>query len=117
MALGVAVFSGMLGVTFFGVFLFSRASGAEKLVEFLYTKRQLRVRLAIYWRQPRGAYVFSATAHRRTRSESPGTVGPLASRADDDLLALARLLVSKEDRELFGDTEFQVRDIVHRIGD
>jgi hypothetical protein len=40
----------------------------------------------------------------------------LRSQADDDLLALARLLVSKEDRELFGDTEFQVRDIVHRIG-
>jgi hypothetical protein len=40
----------------------------------------------------------------------------LRAQADEDLLALARLLVSKEDRELFGDTEFQVRDIVHRIG-
>jgi len=40
----------------------------------------------------------------------------LRAQADDELLALARLLVSKEDRELFGDTEFQVRDIVHRIG-
>ncbi len=40
----------------------------------------------------------------------------LRSRADDDLLALARLLVSKEDHEIFGATEFQVRDIVHRIG-
>ncbi len=40
----------------------------------------------------------------------------LRSRTEEDLLALARLLVSKEDRELFGDTEFQVRDIVHRIG-
>jgi hypothetical protein len=36
--------------------------------------------------------------------------------AEDELLALARLLVSKEDRDLFGDTEFAVRDIVHRIG-
>ena len=40
----------------------------------------------------------------------------LRSQADDELLAVARLLVSKEDCELFGDTEFQVRDIVHRIG-
>lgn len=29
---------------------------------------------------------------------------------------LARLLVSKSDRELFGQTEFQVRDVVLRIG-
>jgi hypothetical protein len=40
----------------------------------------------------------------------------LRSQADDELLALARLLVSKEDHEIFGDTEFQARDIVHRIG-
>ena len=40
----------------------------------------------------------------------------LRSRTDDELLALARLLVSKADRDIFGDTEFQVRDIVHRIG-
>jgi hypothetical protein len=38
------------------------------------------------------------------------------ARADDDILALARLLVSKTDTEVFGDTEFQVRDIVHRVG-
>jgi hypothetical protein len=40
----------------------------------------------------------------------------LRARTDADLLALARLLVSKADRDIFGDTEFQVRDIVHRIG-
>ncbi len=40
----------------------------------------------------------------------------LRSQADDELLALARLLVSKGDDEIFGDTEFQARDIVHRIG-
>jgi hypothetical protein len=37
-------------------------------------------------------------------------------RADDELLALARLLVSKPDHELFGETEFQIRTLVHRIG-
>lgn len=35
---------------------------------------------------------------------------------DDDLLALARLLASKKDRELLGQTEFEVRDRVHQIG-
>jgi hypothetical protein len=40
----------------------------------------------------------------------------LRSQADADLLALARLLVSKSDQEIFGDTEFAIRDIVHRLG-
>jgi hypothetical protein len=43
-------------------------------------------------------------------------VARLRPQVEDDLLALARLLVSKEDRELFGETEFQVRDLVHRLG-
>jgi len=33
-----------------------------------------------------------------------------------DLLQLARLLVSKEDSEIFGKTEFEVRDRVHQLG-
>src|SRR5262245_52362326 len=40
----------------------------------------------------------------------------LRADVDDELLALARLLVSKPEHELFGQTEFQVRDLVHRIG-
>ena len=32
------------------------------------------------------------------------------------LLKLARLLLSKKDSELFGQTEFEVRDLVHLIG-
>lgn len=36
--------------------------------------------------------------------------------SDDDLLALARLLASKKDPELLGQTEFEVRDRVHHIG-
>ena len=43
-------------------------------------------------------------------------VARLRPQAEEDLLALARLLVSKEDRELFGDTEFEVRDIVQGLG-
>jgi hypothetical protein len=46
-----------------------------------------------------------------------------AERIEDNLKAaatveirrVARLLASKENRELFGETEFQVRDAVHRI--
>jgi hypothetical protein len=33
-----------------------------------------------------------------------------------EALALARLMASKEDRELLGRTEFTVRDQVHRLG-
>ena len=40
----------------------------------------------------------------------------LRAETEDELLALARLLVSKPEHELFGQTEFQVRDLVHRIG-
>jgi hypothetical protein len=40
----------------------------------------------------------------------------LRPQAEADLLALARLLVSKKDSDVFGTTEFQVRDIVHRLG-
>jgi F420-0:gamma-glutamyl ligase len=33
----------------------------------------------------------------------------------EDILALARLLVSKPEAEIFGATEFQARDVVHRV--
>jgi hypothetical protein len=33
-----------------------------------------------------------------------------------EIRQIARLLASRTDRELFGQTEFQVRDAVHRIG-
>src|SRR5579862_430313 len=36
--------------------------------------------------------------------------------AADELLQMARLLVSKPDREIFGDTEFQLHDLVLRVG-
>jgi len=35
---------------------------------------------------------------------------------DQEIAGLARLLVSKSEHDLFGQTEFQVRDIVLRIG-
>lgn len=37
-------------------------------------------------------------------------------RTREEVLQIARLLVSKPDRELLGKTEFEVRERVHRIG-
>jgi F420-0:gamma-glutamyl ligase len=35
---------------------------------------------------------------------------------EGDILQLARLLVSKPEEQIFGQTEFEVRDLVHRLG-
>jgi len=40
----------------------------------------------------------------------------LRQAADADLRLLAELLTSKPDRQLLGQTEFEVRDLVHKIG-
>lgn len=40
----------------------------------------------------------------------------LKAQAAVEIRRVARLLASKEDRELLGETEFQVRDAVHRLG-
>jgi len=49
-------------------------------------------------------------------AKAQALVARLRPQAEEDVLALARLLVSKQDRDLFGDTEFEVRDTVHRLG-
>jgi hypothetical protein len=49
-------------------------------------------------------------------SQAQELAARIRARADEDILALARLLVSKSDAEVFGDTEFEVRSIVHRLG-
>ena len=40
----------------------------------------------------------------------------LKSAAEHDLRAIAELLATKPDEQLFGATEFQLRDLVHRLG-
>jgi hypothetical protein len=40
----------------------------------------------------------------------------LQQAAADDLLRIARLLVSRPPSQLFGQTEFQIRDLVHHLG-
>ena len=49
-------------------------------------------------------------------AKAQGLVARLRPQAEDELLALARLLVSKQDHEIFGDTEFEARAMVHRLG-
>jgi hypothetical protein len=40
----------------------------------------------------------------------------LKSAVEREALQLARLMASKEDRQLLGGTEFEVREQVHRLG-
>jgi hypothetical protein len=40
----------------------------------------------------------------------------IAAACADDLLAIARLLVGKPSHQVFGQTELQLRDLVHRLG-
>jgi hypothetical protein len=49
-------------------------------------------------------------------AESRRIYESLKRTTDADLMALARLLAAKADGDIFGATEFQVRDAVHRIG-
>lgn len=39
----------------------------------------------------------------------------IARKAREEALAMARILVSKPDRQLLGESEFQVRDRAHRL--
>lgn len=59
---------------------------------------------------------FQQSLSPELEAQAQELLARLRPQADEELLALARLLVSKEDRELFGETEFEVRDIVHRLG-
>lgn len=40
----------------------------------------------------------------------------LLEAAREDIRQLSRLMASKEDHEIFGQTEYEVRDLVHGIG-
>ena len=40
----------------------------------------------------------------------------IGQKAKEEALTMARLLVSKQDHELLGATEFQIRERVHKLG-
>jgi hypothetical protein len=49
-------------------------------------------------------------------AEAQRLADSIAVKTKEDLLRITRLLVSKQDHELLGETEFEVRDLVHQIG-
>jgi hypothetical protein len=49
-------------------------------------------------------------------AEAQRLADSIAIKTKEELLRITRLLVSKKDHELFGETEFEVRDLVHKIG-
>jgi hypothetical protein len=49
-------------------------------------------------------------------AEAQRLADTIAVKTKEELLRITRLLVSKKDHELLGETEFQVRDLVHQIG-
>ncbi len=61
-----------------------------------------------------GVDEFSLTPEQEIEAERIEDI--LKAGAQVEIRRIARLLASKENRQLFGETEFQVRDIVHRIG-
>ena len=49
-------------------------------------------------------------------AEARRIYGALKAAADTEIVALARLLAPQPDSQISGQAEFQVRDLVHRIG-
>lgn len=49
-------------------------------------------------------------------AEAVRIAGIVTSAAQKDILQMARVMVSKSDENLLGQSEFEVRDICHRIG-
>jgi hypothetical protein len=49
-------------------------------------------------------------------AEAQRLADSITLKTKEELLQITRLLVSKKDHELFGQTEFEVRDLVHKIG-
>lgn len=49
-------------------------------------------------------------------AEAQRLADAIALKTKAELLQITRLLVSKQDHELLGQTEFEVRDLVHQIG-
>jgi hypothetical protein len=59
-----------------------------------------------------------AELHRTPEQEAEAQrlAALIARKAQEEALRIARLMVSKPDRELLGATEFEVRDRMHALG-
>ena len=62
----------------------------------------------------KGSSVVELTPEQE--AEAQRLADSIAVKTKEELLRITRLLVSKQDHELFGETEFEVRDLVHKIG-
>jgi hypothetical protein len=62
----------------------------------------------------KGSSNLSLTPEQEAEAQRLADV--LAVKSKEELLRITRLLVSKQDHELFGETEFEVRDLVHKMG-
>jgi hypothetical protein len=60
--------------------------------------------------------MFQAPLSPEQEAEASILEAKIQAAVQKEIADLARLIVSKPERELFGATEFQVRDIVLRIG-
>jgi hypothetical protein len=49
-------------------------------------------------------------------AEAQRLADSITVKTKEELLQITRLLVSRQDHELLGQTEFEVRDLVHKIG-
>ena len=49
-------------------------------------------------------------------AEAQALAGRIRELADEELVEIARLLVSKPEHEIFGDTEYELRDLVLKVG-
>jgi hypothetical protein len=69
---------------------------------------------------PPRRFIMASSAHAALSVDKEAEAQALAQRlgelAQEELLQIARLLVSKSDRDLFGDTEFDVRDLLLKVG-
>src|SRR5215831_14618833 len=54
------------------------------------------------------------TPEQETRAQELAQA--IRAAAEDEILQIARTLAATDDRHLFGNTEFRIRDLVHKIG-
>ena len=58
---------------------------------------------------------FTTTLSVEQEAEAQRLAQQIQEESREDILTLARLLVSKRESEIFGETEFQARDVIHRV--
>jgi hypothetical protein len=87
---------------------------AEKLVGFLYTCGDCREGTEIY--SEGNTIMVKHGLSTDQEREAKLLEAKIRLAVDQEIADLARLLVGKAENELFGETEFQVRDLVLRVG-